>query len=247
MKIKRHAAQGLADVLVSKLSVTLGQVPSVINTPPSQKSQYPAMAILIDRAQVIISNDDEDVQVNSTKTPDDAGYELTGNFRTDPVTNDYVTGTTHMVDQDTTISQIGTIRMKGRLWVGARLDAQREQMEQDVSLAFYESREAPGRLMISVAGIEIRGVKIPFGVATAILEDEMQWNSEFAFAERLWTFMPFSYDIPLMVPRTDPLASQLILMVSEDIVTIVDDPTGLTNLVDLQQFTVDSDGVVTQI
>lgn len=247
MRVKRAAAQALMDALVSKMNVALAQPPTVINAPPSQKTQYPAMAIMIDSAEMILSNDDEDVQYDPTKTQGDIGYELTGSFRTDAVTNDYVVGPTYMLDQDTTLSQIGTVRMKGRIWVAARLDAKREQIEQEVSMAFYSDRAAPGRIMVPIIGVEINDVKIPFGFATAILEDKLQWNSEFAFNERLWTFAPVSIDAPLMIPRRDPLAQQLILIVSEDLETTVSVPSDVDNLADAQQFSVASDGAVTQL
>jgi hypothetical protein len=228
------------DAIASQITVKLGQEPTVINVPPSQKSQYPAVAIMIDNADIDISNDDVDVEFDSTKSPGDEGYELTGFFRTDSDTNDYKTGQTYFLDQQTTISMIGVIHMKGRLWAGARLDPQREQLEQDIAMVFYDDRVAPGRLMVSVAGVEISGVKIPFGIATAMLEDKIQWNSEFAFAERLWTYLPLSIDVPLLVPRRDPLAKQLLLAVAIDL-------TDPTRLPDPTQFAVDSSGNTTPI
>lgn len=247
MRVKRAAAQAIIDAIVSRMPVQLAQAPTVITAPPSQKSAYPAMAILIDSADIEISNDDEDVQFDPLKQPGDEGFELTGFFRTDPSTNDYVVGDTYMVDQSTTISQVGSVRMKGRLWVGARLDPQRETIEQEIALIFYEDRAAPGRLQVSVAGIEIKGVKIPFGIATAFFEDKIQWNNEFAFAERLWTYMPISIDVPLMIPRTDPIVQQLLLIVSEDLRTPVNIPPDVDNLVDAQTFSIDQSGNATLI
>lgn len=244
MKIRRAAAKAVVEEITGRLSIKLAQPPTVINAPPSRKSEYPAMALLIDSAEIVIYNDDEDVQFDSTKQIGDDGFELTGFFATD-ASNDVVKGQTYMLDSDTTISQIGSVRMKGRLWVGSRLDAQREQLENEIGMIFYDSREAPGRLQVSVAGVEISGVKIPFGVATVMFEDEITWNSEFAFAERLWTFMRLSIDAPMMVPRLDPIASQLQLLVSQDLQTSVDDPSDLDDLADLQTFNVDSEGVAT--
>lgn len=247
MRIKRICAEAVVSALVSRLTITLGQPATVINAPPSQKSAYPAIALLIDDAQLDISNDDEDVQIDDTKQPGDEGYELTGFFRTDPSTNEYVTGVTYKIDQDTTISQIGVIRMRGRIWAGARLDPQREQLEQEIVLAFCEDRAAPTRLQVSIAGVEVRGIAIPFGIATALLEDRIQWNSEFAFAERLWTYLPLSIDAPIMIPRGDPIAEQLILVVSDDLSTTVDSPDDLDKLSDKTEYRVSSDGTVTQI
>jgi len=234
-------------VITDKITVQLGQEATVINAPPSQKSTYPAIAILIDDASIDINNDDVDEEFDPTKQPGDDGFILSASFRTDPVTNAYVVGTTYRLDQDTTISQIGTVKMKGRLWVGARLDTQREQLEQEVLMVFYDDRAAPSRLMVSVAGVEISGVKMPFGIATAMLEDKIQWNSEFAFAERLWTYLPLTIDVPFEVPRRDPIASQILLLMTEDLATNVSQTSDLDNLSDLAEFAVDPDGNVTQI
>lgn len=247
MKIRRTSAQAVMDAIASQITVKLGQEPTVINVPPSQKSQYPAIAIMIDSADLDVNSDDVDVEFDPTKSPGDEGYELTGFFRTDPDTNEYRAGQTYFLDQQTTISMVGVVRMKGRLWAGARLDPQREQLEQDVAMVFYNDRVAPGRLMVSVAGVEVSGVKIPFGVATAMLEDKIQWNSEFAFAERLWTYLPLSIDVPLLVPRRDPLAKQLLLAVTTDLSTVVDVPSDLARIPDLTQFAVDSSGNTTPI
>lgn len=246
MKIRRAAARAVVEEITRRLTIPLAQPPVVINVPPSRKSEYPAMAILVDSAEFVIYNDDEDVEYDPTKQIGDDGFELTGHFRTDPVTNAFTTGTTYMLDQDTTVSQIGSIRMKGRLWIGARLDAQREQLEQEVALIFYTERQAPGRLQVSVAGVEISSVKIPFGIATVMFEDEITWNNEFAFAERLWTFLRVSIDAPVMVPRFEPIASQLQLLISQDLLTVVDSPDDLANLDDLQTYNV-SDGVATLV
>lgn len=247
MRIKRACAQALMNAVAAQLTIELGQAPTVINAPPSQKGQYPAIALLVDDAELDISNDDEDVQVDPAKQLGDVGFELTGFFRTDPVTNDYVVGTTYRIDQDTTVSQIGVIRMRCRLWVGARLDTMREQLEQEVILAFCENRGAPTRLQVSIAGVEVRGVKIPFGIATALLDDRIQWNSEYAFAERLWTYIPLTIDAPVMVPRTDPIVEQLILVVSQDLDTTVETPADLDNLTNRIELMVDSSGDVSQV
>jgi hypothetical protein len=242
MKIRRAAAKAVVEEITQRLTIKLAQPATVVNVPPSRKSEYPAMALLIDSAEIVIYNDDEDVEFDPSKQIGDDGFELTGYFRTDPVTNALTTGTTYMLDQDTTVSQIGTVRMKGRLWVGARLDAQREQLEQEVSLIFYNERQAPGRIQVSVAGVEISGVKIPFGIATVMFEDEMTWNSEFAFAERLWTYMKISVDAPFMIPRFDPIADKLYLLVSQDLQTAVETPDDLTDLADLRTYKINSGG-----
>lgn len=243
MKIRRAAAKAVVEEIARRLTIPLAQPPVVINVPPSRKSEYPGMALLIDSAEVAIYNDDEDVQFDPTKQIGENGFEISGFYRTDERGN-LVVGDTYMLDQDTTISQIGTVRMKGRLWIGSRLDSQREQLEQEIAMIFYDERQAPGRLQVSIAGVEIAGVKIPFGTATVMFEDDITWNNEFAFAERLWTYLRVSIDAPLMVPRTDPLASELQLLVSQDLQQSVDEPSDLQKLADLQVYDI-SDGVPT--
>lgn len=229
------------------IKVKLAQLPTVIQAPPSQKAAYPAMAILVDKADIDITNDDEDLQFDPTLTPNDPGYILTGGYRTDQHTNDYLTGTTYMIDQDTTVSQIGTIHMTCRLWAAARTPAQQEQLEQELLLAFYATREAPGRLMVPIGDVVVADVSVPFGIATAVIDDKLQWNSEFAFAERQWTWISLTIDAPMLVPRYDPIASRLLLVVSDDLQTAVNSSSDLDKLTDAQTFEVQQDGTVTGV
>jgi hypothetical protein len=245
VRIERAAAQAVITAIAEGLTLQLGQAPTVLNAPPSQKAQYPAIAILIDDTEDDINQDDQDVEFDPTKQIGDEGFELTGFFRTDPDTNDYVAGQTYMLDADTTLSMIGVAHLRGRVWAATRLEPQREQLQSEIKQVFYSDRAAPGRLMVSVAGVEINGVRVPFGVATAMLEDKTKWVGEYAFAERLWAFMPISIDVPIMVPRNDPIAKQIILVVSQDLATRVSSPADLDKLADAAQYSIGSDGAVT--
>lgn len=236
-RIRTYAAQKLADAIAAV--VRFPAPPTVVAAPPSSRSVYPALAVMIDGSEWSISTD-EYVEVNPTKQPGDPGYLLAGFYRTDENDN-LVEGDVYKTEDGRTVSCIGTLRCRGRLWLASRSAAQREQLEDDVALVFFRDDARPGLLLVDVSGVSVGGVIIPFGVAAAEI-DTSTWDAEHAFDERLWSFLPFQLDAPLFVPRNFPTADTLILAVADDLATPITSVADLGQLSDLREFTVDGDG-----
>lgn len=239
-RIKRACAQGLADALEERVG-KLGQKPTVISAPPSGKAEYPALAVQIDRIAFNYTNDDI-VMVDPNADIGDPGYLLAGSYATDE-NNDLVEGVVYVDPSGSSLSHVGSIRAKGRIWVGTRLPSQREQIEEDIELAFQSDRAAPGRLLVSIAGVTIAGMTIPFGFGTFDHGDNT-WEGEHAFEERLWCYLAFDLDAPILIPRDEPIVEQLILAITSDLDTPVDSAEDLSNLADIDQMTVNEDGEV---
>jgi hypothetical protein len=236
-RIRTYAAQKLGDAIAA--IVRFPEKPTVVAAPPSMRTVYPALAVLIDSSEWAISTD-EWVEVDPNLQPGDPGYLLAGFYRTDAEDN-YVHGDLFKAETGQYLSHIGTMRCKGRLWIASRSAAQREQLEDDVALVFFRDDAAPGRLLVDISGVTVGGVVIPFGTAAAEI-DTSTWSAEFAYDERLWSFLPFQLDAPLMIPRDYPTSDTIVLAVTEDLSTPVDSVADLSQLQNALELTVDGDG-----
>ncbi len=196
-RIKQHCAARLGSLLADL--VQLGQKPIVIDAPPSQNVDYPAIAVWIEHAVYDIDQDRE-------LLVDASGTLLVGAAATDANGN-ILDGSPLMLVPGVTVSHVGTIQCKGRLWVGARYPAKREEIEEKVGLAFLADRDRPLSIMVPLSGCTVGDYTITFGYgfATVLSAD---WNAEHSFEARLWSWMPFTIDMPLLIPRSDAAVVQ---------------------------------------
>ena len=237
--IRTAAATALGAAIAGRIS--LAQPVAIVNEPPSTRAQYPAVAILIDHTDLAIWSD-ADLEVNSAATPGHPGFVLDGTFRT-AADDSYIAGDVYVSPEGKTLSHVGTVRCQGRIWVGTRLAPQREQLEAAIWNMFFGERDAPGRLQVPLADVDVGGVRVPFAIGTATVSGSI-WNAEHAFTERLWTYLAFELDAPVLVPRNDPMAKQLVLELSRDLATVAV-PSDVNKLTDLTKVLVDSDGNAT--
>ena len=149
-----------------------------------------------------------------------------------------------MIDSATYLSKVGTLRCKGRIWAGSRLAPKREEIEGKITMLFARDRSAPSRLLLTLAKPSVSGYRLPFDWTVAAFVESFEWSDEFAFTERLWTWISFDLDVDILIPRNDPIAARIILMVTEDLETEVETTTDLDAL-DLETWSVGSDGSLT--
>lgn len=241
--IRTAAATALGVYLAGR--VQLAEPPVVLNAPPSERAKYPALAILLDKTEFEMDAW-EDVEVNPNVAPGQPGYVLEGTYRTDASDN-YVDGPSYIATNGNVVSHVGTLHCTGRIWVGARSAPQREKIENDVWLAFFQDDARPGIIQLSIAGVNLGPVQIPFGIATTEIFGS-EWTAEQAFTERLWSYLTFYLDAPILVPLEKPVAKTLTLAISQDLTAAIAQPTdlSLTKLPDLEEFTVDTDGNATE-
>ena len=270
MKLRQQAAQILGDTLAS--TVQLANKPTVIDSPPSDVGDYPALAIWIERSKLHITNDG-DVQVisgtgNSPGNPPQliAGINASdvtalapGLFPSpqssttpylpgaDPTLELFAQGDLAQLAPGVAVSHVGTIRCVGRLFAGARYAPKREDLEEHIFFAFFADRTAPGRLMLPLAGAKLGRYTLAWGYAAAVLDvdEDNEWTNEMAFEQRLWSWTHFSLDVPLLVPRYEPIVKQFLLYMSQDVDATVASTTQMLDLPDLEEYQVASDGSVT--
>lgn len=237
-RIRTTVAQAIIDQISN--TIRFAKPATVVAAPPSSRTDYPAIAILVDGSTFDIMTDGY-VEFDPTKQPGDLGYIIDGIYATDA--NGCLVEGSMYIDGGTgqTISQIGTMHLKTRIWVGSRSASQRESIEDDITLAFYADDAAPGRMLVKLDGIIVGGVVLPTMYGAADL-DSSSWNAEHAFDERLWSYLMVDVDVPIVVPRSTSVASQLVLSITADLATPISSVADLAELSDVRQFSVDADG-----
>lgn len=211
--MRRVAAQALGDTLASSLN--LAAPPMVLSAPPSGTVQYPAMAIVIDGSKIDWHQDWE-LEAMSDNQP------LVGSSAS--------LGAGTQVAQlggDSYVSRVGTLHVAGRIWVATRHPSQREDLEDNVILAFAQDRSAHGRVMVPLKGAMIGQFRLPWDWYAAVTLNETSWTEEFLFSERLWSWSKFDMDLDMLVQRNDPLAKQLILDEMIGVDADINDPNPL--------------------
>lgn len=230
-RVRQFTAMALASALSER--VQLGTKPIAVDAPPSQIAEYPQIAVFIERTRIDYSEDEvirasaDGTVLLGTDTVGDDGEILDG----DPV----------MVGPGIYLVSIGTMRCTGRIWIGSRYPAKREQVEEEVFFAFNADDYARGIIKIPLVGCKLGEVTLPFGTATVVLGDSM-WNGEHSFEARLWSWCTFDLDVPVFVPRKHALATHLILELSRDLQTEIAVPADVAKLVDLEKYDITSDG-----
>lgn len=207
MSLRRAAAQSLADTLGAQ--ITLAQPATVLTAPPSDATQYPALAVMIDRSKINMTQSWE-LMVDSSNNP------LVGfNAKLEAPEGSV---SARMI-------RAGSIRCEGRIWLGARHASKREEMEERVIAAFFQDDSAHGLLFSTMVGVKICDFTIPWPWTVGSELVETTWSSEFVFSERVWSWIRFRLDVDMLVPRTDPLVQTFILELSAGMKDDPDDPT----------------------
>lgn len=197
MSFRRLAAEHLGELLKQKL--TLAQDPVVIAAPPSEVSEYPTVAIWLEKF------------TSSYQVEDELGLDASGNLRVGAVSEFENHSAAAKVAQGARLSKIGSIRATGRIWVGCSYPAKREEMEDQITELFVQDSSAIGRLMVTIPNPVVGGKQLPWSWNAAFFLSNSTWTDEYAFAERLWAWLDIEMEVDMLVLRTDPLMTEIVL------------------------------------
>ncbi len=199
MSLRVQACEAIAGLIREQLGIASVEI---IAAPPSKAATYPACARLIDRTDYW-TNDDF-IPVDADNKP------LIGPDATLDLPVDW-----GRFDRNTLIYRIGRYMMHGRIFVATRHPDQRAELEDQVLALFFADDLVPGRILVDVEHPKVLGRILPWAwpIAAFLPEEEnvSMWNAEFAFDERLWSYMKFDIDVDIIVPRSAPMIEQLII------------------------------------
>lgn len=213
-QLRRQAATAMGDLIQAR--VNLQESPTIISAPPSSVADSPRVAIWLEQFSAVWSHEDE-LQVDAD------GELMVGAL----ASIDQGAGPA-LIQEGVHLSCVGTLRGRGRIWIGCRLPAKREELESEIGFAFMSEREAPGRMLVSVKDPKLGKFVLPWTWTGAAFSNFSQWTSEFAFSERLWSWINFDLDISMLVPRYDPLVTEFQLTVTTDLAQVEEDVTSFT-------------------
>jgi hypothetical protein len=189
LAFRRQAVNRMCDILHERLR--LSERPTAIAAPPSNAPEGPAVAILIDTTKVAITADDE-IQVDDDNQP------LIGALATlEHAPNIDLGGGVYL-------SHVGSMICRGRIWVGARLAPKREELEARIMRVFFEDTENLGIWNIEIPNPQLGEYTLPCSWQATAIIGESTWTSEYAFAERLWSWLTFELELAILVPRDNP-------------------------------------------
>ncbi len=185
LSLKRQAVTSMCQTIDEKLK--LAQPSTAIAAPPNEAPEYPAVAVHLERFKLEAYEDDE------IQTDDDGPL----------VGARAILGWAPNVDigLGAYVSRVGKIVASGRIWVGARLPAQREAMEARITRLFFEDPECPTRWLITIPNPVLGEYALPFPWTVAAFLGDSMWTSEFVFSERLWAWLNFELELEILVPR----------------------------------------------
>lgn len=230
MNLRRQAAKALAEIFQAKLG--LETPPTVIAAPPSAVGDSPAMAIWIERSNTEFHHEEE------LSVDEDGELRVGALASLDPPAGAASIDGTHR------LSKIGALRCEGRLWAGCRLPPKREEIEGKISRCFSDDPTAPGSILVTLQNPKVDGLVLPWHWTGAAFIGGSEWTDEYAFSERLWTWMKFELDLDILVSRSDPMMTSIVVALSQDEDPENADPA--TEMVGAEKFTVDVDGNIDQ-
>jgi hypothetical protein len=218
-RVQRLACNALAAKLEATNPTLVGRV-KVLQQPPDTIADYPVVVLMPERFTFVGLPDDE--------ARDDDG---------DPI----------MVDASRALMHVGEFRGSIRIWLASRTPGQREELEESVLSAFYDDGLASGRCVATLTDLVIGGQATGYDTTVAFFLNSEDFREELVFSEKRWVFTQVDVDLPVLALRRDAwVVNQMVVALTEDIETTVDDPTDVTTskLRDLEQHTVTGDGTL---
>lgn len=190
--LRRQACRALGLLIDAKCR--LKEPTTVISAPPSDVADYTTCAIHPESWDTEWAQEDE-------LGVDEEGLILPGSLD--------VPSAAATVASGVRLSQIGMIKGSGRIWVGSRLAPKREDTEDLIYELFSEDELTPGRLLVEMKNPRVGTHVLPWDWTAAFFIGNSRWTDEYAFAERLWTYVDFEVEIPIVALRTSPLMSSV--------------------------------------
>lgn len=234
--IIRQVAEALGERLRVELGTLIAKPPTVITEPPSAESvESGALAIMFERYKLELGQESQ-VDANA----DGDGPAVGGDYATP---EDGATLYEH--GDGVQLTTRGTLVIQGRIWCGARLAPKREVIEEEVISLFFEEEGSQGRMDVVLPAPTVRGVKIPWDWTFSVLtRDDVEWQGEMSFAERLWSFVDVSVEVSILMARRSPLVRTMLVALTQDLDTPVTTPAEADEII-REEYVVEPDDTLT--
>lgn len=230
--LRRQAVRELGLLFDEQLK--LNQPTTLVAAPPSQVADYATVSIQLERFHTEYGEEDE-LGLNSD------GELAVGAVRE---WDDIVAPAS--VGSGKRLSRIGTLTGQGRIWVGSRYPAKREEVEGQIFNLFNQDMIASGRILAQVREPVVDGIRLPWPWNVAFFTGDSQWTDEFAFSERLFSWISFEYETDLLILRGSPLMERVIVGLHATLKSTADlDPASTFTDPNTEHYLIARDGSVT--
>jgi len=231
--IVRQVAEALGDRLRVALGTLIAKPPTVIIEPPGTDSiESGAAAIMFEEHTLELG---QEAQIDTNEAGD--GPAVGGDYLTP---EEGAALYEHADGVQLTVR--GTMKIQGRIWVGARLAPKREVLEERVLGLFFEADGSQGRMDVALPAPLVDGVRTPWDWPfVVLLRAGGKWQGEMTLAERLWSFIDVDVEVSILQARRAPLVTSMIIADTQDITTTFTTPAE-ADAITHEEHAVDTDG-----
>jgi len=135
--------------------------------------------------------------------------------------------------------EVGSLTGSVEVRVYARHQATRDDLEEKVMRALVSREGSPGTIVVTVGGLVFGNVRWDYEAPCTFSLAGSDWNDEFAFEHRRYSFMELDSWLPMLVSREGVYTiEQMVLALTDDL-----DTDAAADLV-LEQYQVAADGTV---
>jgi hypothetical protein len=219
-RILEQACQALCDTLLAAIPELKAAAPT--QEVPDVPAQYPAVAVLPDHF---------DIETWPEGEVEDAD------------------GVPIVLDGHLALMECGSRTGSVRIFVAARNPAERSRIEDKIYRAFLDDDAATGRLLVTLASVEVEERTTGATWPVAFVLDGEDWAEEMAFSEKRWTYLRAFVDVPIFVlrPNAWPVTQATVELQAQPAtvpIPTITTPAQAAALDELEQVVTDSDGNV---
>lgn len=128
-----------------------------------------------------------------------------------------------VTDDKTVVLDIGQFVGMVSLELYAVSPAEREEYEQKILDLFQATKWAPGTLFITTPNLLVNGYASLYSAEAKVRLESEEWNDEFAFEAKRYSFLDVSIDFPALTTDTDaPTIESLQIALDSDLIDVVE-------------------------
>lgn len=142
-----------------------------------------------------------------------------------------------LADDGKAVMKVGEFTGSYELRIYAKNVAEREALEEKVLHALMAEPMRPGVVSLTTPTLTVNSLVTLYAAPVAFMLDQAEWNEEFAYENRRFSFIDLDVEFPALVVRDAYTITQLVVAINENLESDVPD----------EQFQVNEDGTTTEI
>jgi hypothetical protein len=141
------------------------------------------------------------------------------------------------VDDGKALLNVGEFTGSYELRIYAKNVSEREALEDKVLHAIMAEPMRRGVVSLQTPALTVNALVTLYQAPVAFMLDQIEWNEEFAYENRRFSFIDLDVEFPALVVQDVYTINQLVIAINENLSSDVPD----------EQFSIDEDGITTEI